>query len=104
RVARLALGAPSSYLPHMVAAERFSQGKVGTACYSCTRSAETCSHRTSTASRQTLPRWLCPKCQAPHLGQIRHLERQVSCMKCTQPFIFRGWDPLRETVPIVKRA
>jgi SpoVK/Ycf46/Vps4 family AAA+-type ATPase len=47
-------------------------------------------------------RWLCPACQAPHAAEIKHLERRAICMKCNQPFVFRGLNPVVETIASVR--
>jgi hypothetical protein len=43
-------------------------------------------------------KWKCPHCAATHTGTVRHLGRQISCMKCGQAFTFECWNPVLETL------
>ena len=47
-------------------------------------------------------RWKCScsQCRAVHTGRIKHLGRQINCMKCGKSFTFDYWNPVLETLTV----
>jgi hypothetical protein len=40
----------------------------------------------------------CPQCGAVYSGGIKHLGRQIACVKCGKSFAFDYWNPVLETL------